>query len=192
MTLALRLQELIRRAAEQPAPPGRAAHHKRRLDSAGAGQVILADVSESMAAQAWGGQRKIDVLRAALSTAPPARVIAFASAPVLVIGALPEPSGSTAMHRGLELAASLAPAHTLVISDGQPDDEASALTIAERVPGVIDVLYVGPDSDKTAIAFMRRLARVGAGRYAGHDLVRIRAELCPVIRGLLGPAGSGA
>jgi len=35
------------------------------------------------------------------------------------------------------------------------------LAAAEKVPGIIDVLYIGPDDDQAAIEFMRRLARLG-------------------------------
>ena len=60
--------------------------------------------------------------------------------------------------------------------------------------GVIDVLYVGPDGDKAAIDFMRRLARTGVGRVVVNDVVRpasARPQLAHSIRGLLsGPGGA--
>ncbi len=183
------LQALIQQAAGQPAQAGAIARHQHRASTAGTGQIILADVSGSMAEPAWGGRRKIDVLREAIAGAPPARLISFSSRPDVLPSAeaIPEPNGSTALHLGLEEAAKLRPARTLVISDGRPDDEALALRAADALPGTIDVIYVGPDGDIEAIAFMRRLASRGGGRYYGHDLRKASAALlAPAIRGLLG------
>jgi len=186
------LQALIQQAASAPAETGNTARYRRRFASAGTGQVIVADVSGSMADLAWGGKRKIEVLREALAGAPPARLIAFSSSPSEIASSaeLPEPGGGTAMHRALDAASAIRPERTLVISDGQPDDEGLALASAERLSGAIDVLYIGPDGDYAAIAFMRALARAGAGRYASHDLRRAGAMLLgQTIRGLL-PGGS--
>ena len=58
----------------------------------------------------------------------------------------------------------------MVISDGQPDDPARALAIARKFRGAIDVLYVGPDSDAAAIAFMRQLAAAAGGEVIVNDI----------------------
>jgi hypothetical protein len=180
---------LIAQAAAAPAPKvvGR---YEKRLASAGTDQIVLADVSSSMV-EAAGARTKIEVLREALATVPPARLIAFASTPIEIASpaALPAPSGGTALHLALDLAATMRPARSLVVSDGEPDSEDAALEASERVPGVIDVLYCGPDSNRRAVAFLRRLARAGCGRYAGHDLRVAPLALAPALRALLLTAG---
>lgn len=183
------LRALIRRAMGSSPDSGTLARYRVRADSAGSGQVVLADVSGSMAEDAWGGRRKVEVLRGALEGAGPARLIAFASRPTPVSSpaALPEPGGSTALHLALDEAARVRPARTLVVSDGRPDSEWDALAAADRLPGAIDVIYVGPDGDHAAIDFMRRLASRGGGRYHGCDLRRSSAPLLgSAVRALLG------
>lgn len=180
---------ILSQAAKTPAQTGEVDRIQRRLQAPGvAGRVVLADVSTSMA-EMVGARPKIAVLREALAAAAEgARIVAFSSAPLEVSLAahLPDPMGSTALHLALELAATFRPARTLVISDGHPDDERKALEMADRIQGVIDVLYVGPEDDTRAIQFMNRLARAGAGRCEVRDLRDTRYQLAPVVRALLG------
>jgi hypothetical protein len=189
------LQALIARAARtMPVVPasgsGIVAHYQQRIDSGGVGQVVLLDVSSSMAEMA-GALPKIDILRDALARAPPARLIAFGSVPreILSIWELPAPAGGTALHSALVLAATMRPARTLVISDGEPDDEQAALTAARNLPGVIDVLYVGPDDNARAKAFLMSLARAGGGRYEWREIWRVPKEIGPVVRSMMLTAG---
>jgi hypothetical protein len=184
---------ILKAAACLPADTGAVAKMQRRLDNAGACQVILADVSASMAGASTGEERRIDVMRRALTGAATARLVAFSDVPREVdeAAALPAPSGGTALHLALDFAARLAPGRTLVVSDGEPDSEEEALAAADRVPGVIDVIYCGPASNLRAQAFLARLARAGGGRYAAHDITRAPEQLGPAVRVfLLGP-GSG-
>lgn len=193
------LQSLIAGAAKSlPAATGDTARFRARVEGAGAGVVILADVSSSMDERA-GRRRKCEILAEALDQLWPelagARLIAFGAtaAEVLSPDDLPAPSGGTALHLALDAAARPAPAKTVVISDGRPDSEEAALAAAGRLPGLIDVIYCGPDSDAQAIAFMGRLARLGAGRVWVRDVVRDSTlQLGPVIRATLGlPAPRG-
>lgn len=189
MTLAKKdlFQMLIRSASALPPTTGTTAHYQKRLESAGSGCVILADVSSSMAEPA-GARTKIEVLREALASAPPARIIAFSSIPVEIFSpeALPYPSGGTALHLALAMAATMRPERTLVVSDGRPDGEGEAMAAASVLPGTIDVIYCGPDSDAGARDFLMRLARTGGGRYVAYDLQRGSVALAPAIRKLLG------
>jgi hypothetical protein len=98
---------------------------------------------------------------------------------------LPEPNGGTALHLALACAVGYQPGVTLVISDGQPDNEQHALAQAEQLSGRIDTLYIGPDGDRAAMDFMRRLARVGCGRDMRADLERPQPRLGATIRQLL-------
>jgi hypothetical protein len=192
------LQSLLKQAAERlPAQTGQTARYKARFETGGSTVVILADVSGSMAESA-GSRTKHALVREALQEVWPLlelrRLLAFASAVVELgdPGVLPSPAGGTALHLALDAARILSPAKTLVISDGQPDDESLALAAAEKLPGVIDVLYCGPDSDTEAIAFMHRLARMGCGRVVVRDVVKdSRLHLASTARELLGlPAPS--
>jgi hypothetical protein len=196
--LANPLQSLIAGAAKSlPATTGTTAHYRARLEGAGAGVVILADVSSSMN-EACGQLRKIDVLRNALAGLWPelsvAQLVAFSStsSPIDSPDDLPRPNGGTALHLGLDAAAQYHPAKTVVVSDGRPDSEAEALAAADRLRGIIDVIYCGPDSDVQAIEFMYRLARTGGGRVVVRDISRNHSLLAPAIRVTLGlPAPKG-
>jgi hypothetical protein len=187
------LQSLIAGAAAAlPAATGETDRHRARISGAGSGVVILADVSSSMA-EAAGGRRKIDLLRDAIASAwpdlPGTTVIAFGSTAEAVPGPadLPPPSGGTALHLALDVAAKARPVRTLVVSDGRPDSESAAMAAADRLPGVIDVIYCGPDSDADAIAFMYRLARIGGGRVVVRDVAReARPRLDGAVRAALG------
>ena len=132
-----------------------------------------------MACSAWGKQRKIDVLRDAVAGAQQqsdARLFAF-SAATREVDAIPEPENNTNLAGALERMLPLDPGTVLVISDGQPDNAERALAVARRFRGAIDVLYVGPDSDSAAIAFMRRLAAAAGGDVQTHDISKISGTL---------------
>lgn len=178
---------LLKAAAALPLKTGAVERYQRRIDSAGSGVVIVADVSSSMAEPA-GAARKIDILRDALAAAPPARLVAFSDAPREIQDAeqLPRPEGCTALDLALNYVTGLRPGRTLVISDGEPDNEERALAAAEKVPGPIDVIYCGREDNARARAFMARLARVGLGRYEAHDIGKRPAALAPAVRALLG------
>lgn len=170
------LQALVKTAGAQlPTKTGTVDRFAERLHRTDGPQILLADVSGSMDAPAWGDRRKIDVLREAVSQVRGQgtyRLITFSSAATDNVTEIPEPSGSTHLDLGLAAAAQHKPRSTLVISDGQPDDEKAALAEAERVTGRIDVLYVGPDGDRAAMDFLRRLARAGCGEFRCNDLAK--------------------
>lgn len=83
---------------------------------------------------------------------------------------IPEPQGGTGLHNAIALAIPYNPHKTLVISDGKPDDPKQALSIAEKLSGIINTLYIGSDRDTDAIAFMRELARLGCGKSVSCDI----------------------
>src|SRR5690606_21290112 len=131
---------------------------RERLASAGAGTVILCDTSGSMAERA-GAKRKIDHLREALRSVfrPGITIIEFNSVPRVVESPndISEPSGGTDMASGIRLAAAETPERTIIISDGEPNNESDALEAAKHLSGTIDVIYCGPDNNTAAISFMR-------------------------------------
>jgi hypothetical protein len=186
------LAQIVAQAAKTlPATTGSTASYaERRTVSL---RLIVADVSGSMASNAWGGRRKIDILRETLIPYTGVKCIAFSSGARLVSPIdLPEPDGGTNLRGALIMAAGL-PNITdiLVVSDGQPDDENAALRAASALKVRIDALYIGPDTDAAAINFMRRLAMAGSrpGQSITHDLTRVNQQSLsiPVSRLLGGP-----
>lgn len=194
--IATPLQSIIAQAAQTPAETGATERFRLRHAAAGEARLLLADVSASMA-ETVHGQRKCDLVEAALHQVlkPGVQIIAFASTAEFVAGGgvtfagLPHPMGGTALHKALDLASLERPCHTLVISDGCPDSREKAITAAERMSGTIDVLYIGPEDNVEAMAFMRALARTGGGRMERHDLGKTTALAAPIRRLLLGVKG---
>lgn len=130
--------------------------------------ILLCDLSGSMEGEATDNKTRVQKLREAvkahLATNPDSRVVCFNNAAWETKNiSAEEPDGSTALHLGLAAVRELNPGHTIVISDGHPDDRGAALAEARQTPGVISAIYVGPDHDKGAIEFLNKLTRVGAG-----------------------------
>lgn len=137
--------------------------------------LILLDTSLSMAQYLKNqGERKIDILRKAICRPMDVneRAIAFNSDAQIITSFtnIPEPNGSTEMAGAIALAATYKPASTLIISDGAPDSETKTLRAARKLPGVINCLFIGNENEKSAIAFMQKLARLGCGRATVCDI----------------------
>jgi Mg-chelatase subunit ChlD len=185
------LQRLVKKAANTlPKTTGQVAAQQERINRRAGRVVVLADISASMDTMAWGGQRKIDILRDAVSIAlqgRTAKLFVF-SGNVREVSAIPTMTeANTALHNALAHVRTLDPGVTLVISDGQPDNAPAALAEAAKFRGVIDVLYVGPETDAAAIAFMRKLAQATNGDVRIHDIAKLgnSQELLTHIAGLL-------
>nr|WP_308006628.1 hypothetical protein [Xanthomonas albilineans] len=165
------LQSLVKKAAQTlPATTGKTAIQQAKLDRRSGTTVILADVSSSMESVAEDGRRKIDILRDAVDAARGrARLIAF-SRTVRQVEQIPEPEANTDLAAGLAFAKSLDPGTTILISDGEPDNESAALAQARNFRGAIDVLYIGPEANARAIDFMRRLAAAAGGSVTINDI----------------------
>lgn len=183
------LAALVAQAAKTlPRTGGDASRLASRLNPGGP-MVIVADVSASMTGRAWGAHSRITLLSDAVDHVrqqQPCRIIAFSTEPVLDPAVLPPAGGSTNMARAIALAGTLSPSRTLIISDGEPDDETAALRAAETLTGIIDTLYIGPEESARAIDFLRRLAAAGLGKYQRADLSQPRASLRGPITALLG------
>jgi hypothetical protein len=148
-------------------------------------QIILADVSASMAEPA-AGRRKVDILGEALEQLSPAGgVVAFASSvmPLALRDQLPQPSGGTALHLALSHCLDAGATDVLVISDGHPDRPGEALAVADRLDARIDVIYCGPDNDIVGMDFMRQLARGGGA--AHHRSLSTPQNLIATARSLM-------
>lgn len=57
----------------------------------------------------------------------------------------------------------------IVISDGEPDDEAAALTLAKKFANRIDVVYCGPADKPDGRDFLRRLSAASGGQLVTAD-----------------------
>ena len=170
------LQNILKSAAlTLPVSTGKVAVHQARIDRRLGEVVILSDISASMGSTAWGGQRKIDMLReavAAVMKRSAVRLFVFSNN-VREVTAVPEPEHNTNLARALLHVRTLDPGVTLVISDGQPDNAGAAIDAAKDFRGAIDVLYIGPENDSAAIAFMKRLAAAAGGEVRVYDLAKL-------------------
>jgi len=161
--------------------------------------LILLDTSSSMTSPV-GSRRRIDVLADILTSVLPAtpnvRLFSFNTVVTELEHAitehgihLPEPEGSTALHRAIAQVAALHPNPLIVISDGEPDDARAALDAASSLGCVIQTFYCGDETNRAAISFLRDLAlcsRGGIGRMRIGNLAnpeQLAADLRPLLAG---------
>ena len=153
------LSDILRRAQQRPVRDFGFGKVKERMGKSKPGmQVIVADVSSSMSAIVHDTRTRIALLRAALKDtvtyAPHSKIVAFNyDARVVSPTAHLDPSGGTALHKGLDKAAEFKPERTVVITDGEPDSQVAALEAAEKMSGIIDCIYCGPEGNDGAIDF---------------------------------------
>ncbi len=183
----------IIQAASQLPTTGVAANYHQRIGTGNPNiRCLLLDTSGSMSMECKGKDRRIDVLRKAVEALDwqSYRLFTFDSFCVEI----PNPSalwatgGGTALDLGLKEIAKLNPSQTVIISDGEPNNEQDAIAAAGLLSGTISTVYIGDDIDKSAIAFMRKLATLGCGNTYVRDLGRGHAELSGTISNLLPPS----
>lgn len=164
------LQALINQASSLE-ETGEVERYSQRVNPNGSGQrLLLLDLSGSMVERV-GSSSKIEILRRAIAPIQQGyRIFGFGSTVDEIKGEIPFPSGGTAMHLAFEVVAPIKPVQTLVVSDGIPDDRHQALISAKALSGIISTLFIGEDSDHEAIEFMRKLARLGCGKFHFQDL----------------------
>src|SRR5579872_3281205 len=183
------LSEIVRRAAQRKITEDpREAKIKARLDDASDEVVLLIDTSGSMndpigdmaMHKSEHAQVALDDL---LANYPKIRVFAFGSRCVEILnGKLPWPAGGTDMAGALKSIAHIRPRKTVIISDGMPDNADRAKEAAEKLTGVIDTIYCGPDGHP-AISFLRSLCRLSGGV---HVTWEGRHTLTGPVRALIG------
>lgn len=111
-------------------------------------------------------------------------VIAFSSTVEFCPSGVPTPlRGGTDLTKALKFTkvADLPGMQFILISDGQPEDEHSALQVATSYQNKIDVIYVGPEGGRGQ-AFLLRLAQATGGLGITADRAQ---ELAPAIDRLL-------
>jgi predicted metal-dependent peptidase len=154
--------------------------------------VVLADVSGSMS-DADGGSRerktRFQLLTEALAGLPKdVCIIAFDNNvyELRSVAELRLTGGGTSLHFAIDAAAKHEPVRTIIISDGEPDNEELALKAVEKLTGVIDVIFCGSPGNERAKKFLESLARAGMGGfYKTGDQVDVKKQLPAVIAGLL-------
>lgn len=184
------LQALVDQAALLP-PSGELKIYEQRINPKSKKNsnqsILLLDFSGSM--REWcGNYRKIEILQKAIAPITSQyKILAFNSATEWINEntLYPEPQGGTALHLAIAVAVTHNPRQTLIVSDGQPDDTKQALSQAKKLSGTISTLYIGSDSDKEAIAFMAKLARLGCGDAYVQDLAKGHKALNQKIQHLL-------
>lgn len=159
----------------------------------GADAIVLVDVSASMGARDLPDGRSryeaaCDEL-ANLQGRLPGKlaVVAFSNEPVFCPNGVP-----TFLARSTDMAQALAFVHVaddcgirfILISDGEPNDEAGTLHEARRFVSEIDTIFIGPSDDEGA-AFLRQLAAAAGGQHQRNRVDQIGTT----VEQLLLPAG---
>lgn len=136
-----------------------------------ADSIIVVDVSASMkSSDSRGGRTRYDVacqeLKQLQASLPgKIAVVAFSGDPQFCPSGVPVYIGmSTALAEALDFVhvADDTGMRFIVISDGEPDDERSALRAAKRFVSKIDTIFVGPEGG-AGEDFLRRLAAASGG-----------------------------
>lgn len=134
--------------------------------------VIVVDTSGSMGANdSRGGKSRYDVaceeLRDLQNNLPgKIAVIAFSDDVQFCPSGIPEYfQGGTDLTRALKFVrvADVPDMRFILISDGEPHDEQSALEEAKKFKNRIDVIYVGPEERPFGRQFLERLSKATGG-----------------------------
>jgi hypothetical protein len=155
--------------------------------------VVLADVAGSME-EIDGGSRerktRFQLLKEALAQLPSSvKIIAFDDRvyEVASAGSVVLKGGGTSLHLAIEAAARHSPVRTVIISDGEPENENLAKLAVDKITGIVDVVYCGSPTNENAKRFLESLARAGGGGFhKTGDQIDVAKQLPAVIAGLLG------
>jgi len=154
--------------------------------------ILVIDISASMATHdcQYGHTRYATAVTELerLQRAQPGKVavIEFASTTLFAPGGIPsQPSGNTNLTGALEYIkpADGAGIKIIINSDGDPDNEITALDVARHFKTRIDTVYIGPEGGHGA-DFLRRLSAATGGLNVTQD-VRAIAHLSDTVTKLL-------
>lgn len=147
--------------------------------------VVIVDTSGSMATcDSRGGKSRYTIAceeLAALQGAKPGRiaVLSFSNTTMFCPDGKPfNQEGGTDLTEALRFAriADVPGIQFIVISDGEPNDEKSALQEAAKYKAKIDVIYVGPETQPAGREFLRKLAAASGGSLVTADRGKALAE----------------
>lgn len=139
----------------------------------GAEMIVIVDTSGSMeTADSRGGQSRYDVAceeLARLQEAAAGRVavISFSGNVVFCPSGVPwNFRGTTDIAAALRFAsfADVEGIRFVLVSDGEPNDEAATMREAAKYQNRIDTIYVGPESNPDGREFLQRLAAASGGK----------------------------
>ena len=172
------LQNLLSSASKKlPKTTNNVDSFKKRLEHKGK-KIILADISESMNLPAWSNYSRIEVLRESVNSIRDDfdKIITFNDSVHDSSENLDKASGSTELDKAIKYIKKYNPSVTLIICDGEPNSEVKALSEAEILTGIINVLFIGSEHNAVAINFMKQLARTGHGKYQSSDFKKPDAK----------------
>lgn len=144
--------------------------------------ILLLDISGSMAERIEGPTRRIDALWSIVQQMR-ASAIQFKTA-VFSYDCVwsdaiicPQVQSSTNLAGALRFVASAKPQQITIVTDGEPDSAEEALYEASALRCKINVLYVGDPHATHAIEFCRQLAASAGGSYAESALTTEQLQL---------------
>lgn len=149
--------------------------------------IVVVDTSGSMAGTAY--QQACEELRKLQADLPgKVAVVAFSDKPEFAPSGTPRYIGS-----GTDLAGALQFVHVaddcgirfVLISDGEPNDEAATLAEAKKFKSRIDTIFIGLEGEPGA-GFLRRLAQASGGQFEQNSV----AQLASSVQRLLLAAGA--
>lgn len=133
---------------------------------------LLLDVSGSMDNKI-GDQRKIDILRSAVSNSNFKGIKQYVfSERIIETQYIPEPYGSTKLDTAFRYLIKVNPQKLLVVSDGLPDEPGAAIESGKGLKIPVDVLYIGNIGDEGE-QFMKRLSETTGGKFMTVDTTEI-------------------
>jgi hypothetical protein len=85
---------------------------------------------------------------------------------------IPEPAGGTDLAGALNRVCADRPTtrRCVLITDGRPNNKATALEAGKALPCPLDIFYVGPVTDTSAQLFLKELAEAAGGKFGQADL----------------------
>ena len=146
--------------------------------------VLLVDMSGSMGVHdARGGRSRYDAAEDELRTLQaqfPGKVavIAFSDQAEFCPTGVPiRMGGNTNLAAALRFVKPVdGLARVIVISDGEPDSESEALSVARTFTSRIDVVYIGPEIGGSGREFLERLAKASGGTFVSSDAPGLLAD----------------
>lgn len=153
--------------------------------------LIMVDISISMSERDCGEGTRYDAALGELKKLQrqiPGKVgvIQWSNSAQFMPGGIPDfPTGSTDLAQCLKFVkpADNTGIRMILISDGEPDDQESALAVARTFKSKIDTVFVGP-ANGCGADFLRRLAAVTGGRAVTQSVAEI-GQLSQTVKKLL-------